>query len=172
MQCFFKDCAAPVEPGTWKCQFHRHRARCLASNCRNQVYARKLCVKHGGKKPCQVPRCQANSRVANLCSRHFAVVAQQKRCPFDQCPHPPEGPGPCIHHGGKLRPQDGNGCAIDGCDGHALEGTAHCPFHTQMKSPQDEQDSMEPTEWMEHPRTMLEDDLVQFLLAIDVGDCV
>ncbi|KAF0712497.1 Aste57867_4808 [Aphanomyces stellatus] len=69
-RCFFNDCFALVLVGSWKCHFHRHRARCVVLDCRNQVYARQRCVKHGGKRQCQVVGCSANSRVGHLCSQH------------------------------------------------------------------------------------------------------
>ncbi|KAF1779119.1 hypothetical protein GQ600_6440 [Phytophthora cactorum] len=36
-------------------------------NCTNQVYARKLCVRHGGKKQCQADNCEAHARGGGFC---------------------------------------------------------------------------------------------------------
>ncbi|KDO15901.1 hypothetical protein SPRG_18562, partial [Saprolegnia parasitica CBS 223.65] len=49
-ECFFNGCTNSVMHGSWKCEFHKNRAKCTgSSSCHNQVFARNLCVRHGGK---------------------------------------------------------------------------------------------------------------------------
>ncbi|EQC26876.1 hypothetical protein SDRG_15299 [Saprolegnia diclina VS20] len=47
MRCVFRDCSEPVFRDSYKCAFHKNRHVCSVMDCDNQVYARKLCVKHG-----------------------------------------------------------------------------------------------------------------------------
>ncbi|CAK4681813.1 hypothetical protein LEN26_001812 [Aphanomyces euteiches] len=123
MKCFFNDCENPTANGTWKCTFHRHRSLCLVHNCQNQVYARNLCVKHGGKPKCQAENCTMNSRVGNFCSRHGASHLK-KRCSRDGCDKQAHARGFCVRHGG------GRKCRIDDCTCHARNGP-YCARHNR-----------------------------------------
>ncbi|ETV97397.1 hypothetical protein H310_09731 [Aphanomyces invadans] len=123
-QCYFNDCTAAALDGATKCHFHRHRGCCAVTDCRNQVYARQLCVKHGGKRQCAMPNCTANSRVGNLCSRH-TTVSLKKTCSEPGCTKQPRALGRCVTHGG------GKKCASPGCTSNARL-TNHCPRHRRL----------------------------------------
>ncbi len=75
--CMFSDCQRVCDVGLDKCLYHRHRKLCNhPSSCSNQVYARGLCVKHGGKQKCKVPDCDKNTRAGHLCSSHYRLQQQ------------------------------------------------------------------------------------------------
>ncbi|KAF0720471.1 Aste57867_264 [Aphanomyces stellatus] len=121
--CFFNDCTHVVAPGSWKCDFHRNRSRCLVALCQNQVYARHLCVRHGGKRRCDVPDCDRNVRLGSLCVRHGAGSAK-KQCTEAGCSNVAHKRQKCVRHGG------GRQCHIDGCKTHARSG-GYCYRHTR-----------------------------------------
>ncbi|RHY63934.1 hypothetical protein DYB34_009136 [Aphanomyces astaci] len=98
--------------GTWKCEFHKNRVRCRSDDCRNQVYARYLCVRHGGKKKCQYPNCTGNARVGTYCCRHGAT-SKKKHCMMDGCTKVAHARRLCVGHGG------GRLCKVEGCTAHA-----------------------------------------------------
>ncbi|KAF0686270.1 Aste57867_21876 [Aphanomyces stellatus] len=129
-KCFFHACDHPVVPNTWKCMYHRHRARCLVDQCRNQVYARKLCARHGGKKQCQVDGCQLRARLGSVCYTHGA---SKKSCTTDGCEKPAHARGKCVRHGG------GRKCKLEGCQAHARTGGL-CRRHQHHFRQDDEQD--------------------------------
>ncbi|KAF0719003.1 Aste57867_1346 [Aphanomyces stellatus] len=107
-KCFFNECDNDVDDSDWKCHFHKHRSRCLVDACHNQVYARNLCVRHGGKKACSVQGCSANARVGSLCSKH-ATPATKKVCMVDGCTKQAHARYKCVRHGG------GSHCKVAGC---------------------------------------------------------
>ncbi|KAF0720473.1 Aste57867_266 [Aphanomyces stellatus] len=127
--CFFNDCTQVVVPGSWKCDFHRNRNRCLVTLCQNQVYARHLCVRHGGKRRCDIPDCDRNVRIGSFCILH-GTSPVKKKCTEDGCTSVAHKRQKCVRHGG------GRQCHIDGCKTHARSGgycfhharrTAYCP---------------------------------------------
>ncbi|ETV67349.1 hypothetical protein H257_16433 [Aphanomyces astaci] len=69
-KCFFNGCPHEAVIGSWKCMFHMHRFICSMPHCRNQVYARNRCVRHGGKKRCEVDGCVLNRRLGRFCVKH------------------------------------------------------------------------------------------------------
>ncbi|KAF0700982.1 Aste57867_8428 [Aphanomyces stellatus] len=121
--CYFNDCDKNVLPNSWKCLFHRHRARCLVDSCQNQVYARSLCVRHGGKKQCAFEGCKLNARLGNVCSKHGAGNIK-KRCVHDGCTKQANARQKCVRHGG------GRKCKIEGCSTHARSG-GFCRRHSR-----------------------------------------
>ncbi|OQR95772.1 hypothetical protein THRCLA_22074 [Thraustotheca clavata] len=70
MRCVFRDCSEPVLPDSHKCAFHKNRRLCSVVGCENQVYARKLCVKHGARKRCAFPKCHAFTQGYVVCPEH------------------------------------------------------------------------------------------------------
>ncbi|KAH9106446.1 hypothetical protein LEN26_012759 [Aphanomyces euteiches] len=122
--CYFNDCNNQVLPGSWKCIFHRHRARCLMDNCQNQVYARNLCVRHGGKKQCEFAGCTLNARLGNVCSKHGAGD-MKKRCTHEGCTKQAHERQKCVRHGG------GRKCKMHGCQTHARSG-GFCSRHSRL----------------------------------------
>ncbi|ETV70509.1 hypothetical protein H257_13903 [Aphanomyces astaci] len=81
--CQFNRCLSPaIHHG--KCDYHRMRSGCMVKHCPNQVYARKLCVKHGGKRQCQADGCDANARRHGFCCKHGQKPAK-KPCLVEGC---------------------------------------------------------------------------------------
>ncbi|CAK4079746.1 unnamed protein product [Aphanomyces euteiches] len=119
--CYFNGCNKPALPSSWRCLFHRNRGRCLVTDCHNQVYARKLCAKHGGKKQCAFAGCEMSARLANVCYRHGAG-GLKKRCVHPGCSKPAQLRQRCVRHGG------GRKCKVGGCDTHARSG-GYCSKH-------------------------------------------
>ncbi|EQC25391.1 hypothetical protein SDRG_16718 [Saprolegnia diclina VS20] len=117
--CYFKDCHQPVQPGSWKCIYHRRRTRCLVEECTNQVYARNLCVRHGGQKSCCVQGCCRNARQAGFCYRHSGDDSR-RRCSFAGCVRKAILGGKCISHGGAKM------CTIEGCSSHVRKKGLCC----------------------------------------------
>ncbi|KDO21266.1 hypothetical protein SPRG_13565 [Saprolegnia parasitica CBS 223.65] len=94
--CIFDGCALPSRLNSIKCMFHRNRGVCKSPHRRNQVYARQLCVSHGGRNPCQEPGCDANARLGQYCCRHSIAAKKRLRvspsprlCCFEAPPHAP-----------------------------------------------------------------------------------
>ncbi|KAH9152522.1 hypothetical protein AeRB84_005063 [Aphanomyces euteiches] len=129
-KCFFKGCANDVMLGSWRCQFHSHRARCLIDDCRNQVYARNLCVRHGGKKKCQVQGCSFSCRMGGFCVKHGAP-SSVKLCSEPGCSKHAHLRGKCVRHGGGRR------CSVEGCQSFA-RGRAFCIRHTPVEETPDQ----------------------------------
>ncbi|ETV79033.1 hypothetical protein H257_07804 [Aphanomyces astaci] len=123
--CFFNDCHKEVQPGSWKCVFHRNRARCLYMDCQNQVYARNLCVRHGGKKQCKEEGCTGNARLGNFCSKH-GTGSIKKKCTEEGCTKMAHARHKCVRHGG------GRKCKMDGCQTHARNGGYCCRHNRQL----------------------------------------
>ncbi|ETV97371.1 hypothetical protein H310_09706 [Aphanomyces invadans] len=120
--CFFNGCANLVAPHSTKCLFHHHRGICLVDACHNQVYARSLCVRHGGKRQCQFDGCTLNSRVGNFCTKHGPTDAV-RRCSHDGCSSQAHLRGKCFRHGGSRF------CKVDGCVTYA-RNRGFCARHT------------------------------------------
>ncbi|KAH9110617.1 hypothetical protein LEN26_001704, partial [Aphanomyces euteiches] len=126
IKCFFNDCESPVLPGSWKCYFHRRRGRCLVDNCANQVYARRLCVRHGGRSQCQHENCTMNQRVGNFCWRH-ATTKLKKTCSHPGCGKQAHARGKCVRHGG------GRLCKAPNCSMYARHGS-YCTRHSHSQT--------------------------------------
>ncbi|KAF0738430.1 hypothetical protein Ae201684P_019576 [Aphanomyces euteiches] len=141
-KCFFNDCESPVLPGSWKCLFHRRRSRCLIADCANQVYARSLCVRHGGRRQCQHENCTMNQRVGNFCSRH-ATAGLKKMCSEPGCNKQAHARGKCVRHGG------GRLCKAANCAMHARHG-AYCSRHIYLESGDDTSSTCSAPEPMPH----------------------
>ncbi|KAF0691082.1 Aste57867_17620 [Aphanomyces stellatus] len=125
LTCFFNDCSNPVLPNSWKCHFHRHRGRCQVDDCRNQVYARHLCGRHGGKKQCKVEGCTLNARLGSVCCKHGAG-SLRKLCSYPNCTKQVHARDRCVRHGG------GKQCRKEGCQNHARSGGL-CRRHGYQK---------------------------------------
>ncbi|CAK4079889.1 unnamed protein product [Aphanomyces euteiches] len=123
-KCFFNDCQNEVLPGSWKCFFHRPRGSCLVSGCRNQVYARRRCVRHGGKPQCEVPDCNRNVRTGTLCSFHGSGPSK-KRCTAPGCTKFAHNLSFCVSHGGRRQ------CKVPDCSTHARSG-GYCCRHNRL----------------------------------------
>ncbi|KAH9139246.1 hypothetical protein AeRB84_016476 [Aphanomyces euteiches] len=121
--CFFTDCDNEVQPGSWKCHFHRKRSRCLVVNCANQVYARQLCVRHGGRSKCRFENCTLNRRMGNYCARHTHLDLK-KGCTEPGCDKQAHARGKCVRHGG------GRTCKIPHCLKHGRQ-RGYCHRHYQ-----------------------------------------
>ncbi|KAF0738519.1 hypothetical protein Ae201684P_019815 [Aphanomyces euteiches] len=129
--CFFNGCNNAAEPDSFKCLFHSHRGRCRVEDCHNQVYARNLCVRHGGKRQCAFEGCLLNSRVGPFCTRHSPSEAV-RRCSQENCSNQAHLNGRCFRHGGNRF------CKIDGCVTYARNRgycTRHTPRPIAPKSP-------------------------------------
>ncbi|KAF0683657.1 Aste57867_24302 [Aphanomyces stellatus] len=112
-RCLFNDCPnPPLTPHSLKCAFHKSRGKCRVDACLNQVYARRLCVRHGGKKLCQRPTCTAHARGNAFCLKHGGV-AKRRVCQMDGCPKLAHANHKCVAHGG------GRYCKSPGCTLHA-----------------------------------------------------
>ncbi|EQC36539.1 hypothetical protein SDRG_05988, partial [Saprolegnia diclina VS20] len=108
MHCYFGDCVHEALEGSWRCHFHRHRLKCNIAECRNQVYARGLCVRHGGKSRCQVDACDTNVRDGSFCAKHGGGK-RRGNCIEAGCVNRAQARQRCIRHGG------GNHCRADNC---------------------------------------------------------
>ncbi|KAF0722350.1 hypothetical protein Ae201684P_010003 [Aphanomyces euteiches] len=128
--CYFKGCENAVVDGSLKCSFHRHRTQCAIQDCHNQVYARNLCVRHGGKKPCLHEGCTGNARRGDFCTRHGAT-SYKKVCSEPGCSRVAHARQKCVRHGG------GRKCNAQGCETHArtrLGGFCHRHSMQQLHS--------------------------------------
>ncbi|OQS04952.1 hypothetical protein THRCLA_20750 [Thraustotheca clavata] len=110
-----------------KCEFHKHRLKCLHDGCHNQVYARRLCVRHGGKKLCSHSNCERNARLGEFCSLHGAVT-HKRHCNELGCTKMAHARGKCVRHGG------GRQCSQPGCISHARH-KGYCSRHSTMIKP-------------------------------------
>ncbi|KAH9097368.1 hypothetical protein LEN26_017094 [Aphanomyces euteiches] len=127
--CHFNGCSNAVLAGSIKCAFHKHREICTgAIDCRNQVYARRRCVKHGGKVKCCHVDCSANARVGCLCTRHGGNP-RKKLCTHPGCEKVAHAHDKCVGHGG------GHRCKADNCKKHARR-RGYCQRHGRDIMPQ------------------------------------
>ncbi|KAH9088945.1 hypothetical protein LEN26_019337 [Aphanomyces euteiches] len=123
-QCFFTDCNNLVQPGSWKCHFHRKRSKCLVVNCTNQIYSRHLCVRHGGRPKCLYENCSLSRRLGEYCARHTHVDLK-KTCTVPGCAKQAHARGKCVRHGG------GRFCNVPGCMKHGRQ-RGFCYKHFQV----------------------------------------
>ncbi|KAH9143097.1 hypothetical protein AeRB84_012872 [Aphanomyces euteiches] len=135
MQCYFNGCNFTAAPGSWKCKFHMQRNRCKVQDCHNQVYARLLCVKHGGKLKCQVDGCDVNCRVGKFCTKHSPPEAL-RYCSVEGCSSHAHLAGKCFRHGGGRR------CAFPDCTKFARR-RGFCARHTSQEPPSKDSSSRE-----------------------------
>ncbi|KAF0735127.1 hypothetical protein Ae201684P_002753 [Aphanomyces euteiches] len=126
--CHFNGCKEKVRPGTRKCAFHRKKGICSIQDCRNQVYARSLCVRHGARKPCVHPGCEGFARYGGYCCKHGDKY-NVKGCSEEGCLNKAHARQKCVRHGG------GRKCREDGCDAHARNGGL-CSKHSGSSSPE------------------------------------
>ncbi|KAF0699729.1 Aste57867_9720 [Aphanomyces stellatus] len=122
--CVFNGCDRVVATEAQKCAFHSHRSLCRIVDCTNQVYARGLCVRHGGKKQCQMDGCQLYCRVGKFCAGHGPSWAV-RLCSEAGCTKQAHARGKCVRHGG------GRQCKTRGCVAHARVG-AFCGRHQRV----------------------------------------
>ncbi|KAF0699649.1 Aste57867_9794 [Aphanomyces stellatus] len=125
LMCYFKGCSRPTAGDSAKCEFHKQRSICLVQDCRNQVFARNLCVRHGGKKTCRHDGCNENVRLGDLCGKHGAG-STRKLCIEAGCDKFAQTRQRCSAHGGGQR------CKLEGCSTHARKG-GYCTRHTQRQ---------------------------------------
>ncbi|KAF0700407.1 Aste57867_9067 [Aphanomyces stellatus] len=126
--CHFNGCKEKVRPGTRKCAFHRKKGICRIKDCRNQVYARSLCVRHGARKPCVHPGCEGFARYGGYCCKHGDKYSV-KGCTEEGCSNKAHARQKCVRHGG------GKKCKEEGCDSHARNGGL-CSKHMGNASPE------------------------------------
>ncbi|KDO24581.1 hypothetical protein SPRG_10112 [Saprolegnia parasitica CBS 223.65] len=107
MTCVFNGCLAPTMTYSDKCSFHRYRSKCQVQDCFNQVYARSLCVGHGGKKHCAFDGCATTVRTGDFCAKHSRKA--KPLCSEPGCERAAHQWTKCTHHGG------GKPCSIAGC---------------------------------------------------------
>ncbi|OQR99657.1 hypothetical protein THRCLA_21804 [Thraustotheca clavata] len=115
--CSFENCHKPVLFGLTKCQSHKNKIKCSIEGCTKQVYARYLCIRHGGRKRCEYDGCHA-----------FA----KRFCSEPGCKRQAHARYKCVRHGG------GRQCKVNGCDVHARTNgycRRHSPDKTHCKSP-------------------------------------
>ncbi|OQR91200.1 hypothetical protein THRCLA_09072 [Thraustotheca clavata] len=117
--CYFHGCNNKPMEGTVKCHFHRNRGLCRIPNCHNQVYARNLCVRHGGRHPCAFPGCSTNARLGQFCCKHSKL---KKLCQYPNCTNLIQINNLCIRHGGSKC------CKYEGCSTPARTG-GYCWRH-------------------------------------------
>ena len=129
------------------------RPFCRVANCPNQVYARQLCVSHGGQWTCQEPDWVANARAGGLCRRHGEV--KNKFCSSPGCTKLVYAHRKRARHGGR-RP-----CKVEGCGTHARKG-GYCRQHLQIEQKMMQQ----PTTIMITATAPLKNS-IQFLLSSD-----
>ncbi|KDO18637.1 hypothetical protein SPRG_15972 [Saprolegnia parasitica CBS 223.65] len=122
--CCFNGCTNLAMPDCTKCTFHRSRVCCSFENCFNQVYARGLCVRHGGKKQCLADNCETNARTGGYCSRH-AIVGLKKQCIEEGCVNLAHANQRCVRHGG------GRKCKFAGCTSLARIA-GYCQRHSKQ----------------------------------------
>ncbi|OQR86682.1 hypothetical protein ACHHYP_10236 [Achlya hypogyna] len=126
VSCVFNGCSnPPLGDGETKCGFHRHRRQCQVPNCCNQVYARQLCVRHGGKRICATEGCLRNARIALFCAQHARTPVRTEICSVDGCPRVAHLRHRCVRHGG------GRQCKVASCKTHARRG-GYCWRHRVM----------------------------------------
>ncbi|EQC25930.1 hypothetical protein SDRG_16229, partial [Saprolegnia diclina VS20] len=123
--CRFNGCTQRALPVLGKCEFHRHRLVCHIDGCNNIVYARQLCVRHGGKLQCAQDDCSANARIDGYCSRH-ALPTAKRACSEPHCRNLAHSRSKCVRHGGARR------CGEELCVSLARTG-GFCRRHNPSK---------------------------------------
>ncbi|KAF0699732.1 Aste57867_9723 [Aphanomyces stellatus] len=160
--CFFNGCKNASVADTIKCLFHSHRGCCLVQDCHNQVYARNLCVRHGGKRQCAFDGCQLNSRVGAFCTRH-SPSETVRRCSEGGCSSQAHLRGKCFRHGGSRL------CKADGCATYA-RNRGFCARHTPPPSSSLKEEPSSPSSVSNVDVWTLDDDhhwMQQALLTIE-----
>ncbi|KDO18634.1 hypothetical protein SPRG_15969 [Saprolegnia parasitica CBS 223.65] len=158
-QCCFRGCSKPAMPQSNKCAFHRNRLCCAVSTCNNQVYARGLCVRHGGTKPCLTTGCDANARTGGYCSRH-SLVNTKKQCVEAGCANIAHSRKKCVRHGG------GRKCKLAECETLARIA-GYCQRHSkQLLKDAVTTNEVVPDAWIEDamPMDTLDDLILDFVL--------
>lgn len=128
VQCCFPTCSKIVEANKTKCRAHRHRKVCGIASCKNQVYARGFCVRHGGKIRCTAPACTRYATCADtkVCVLHGGQGIK-RLCKVDGCTTQAHGKQRCVKHGG------GHQCKVNGCIRHAKVGGTCAPCRSATK---------------------------------------
>ncbi|KAF0694914.1 Aste57867_14256 [Aphanomyces stellatus] len=121
MRCHFNHCNHESIPSSTKCHFHRKRSHCAASGCTNQSVANHLCVRHGGKRTCQMDGCGAPTRGRKKCPAHGGV-APKRYCSEADCTRQAHANHKCVAHGG------GRFCNVTGCQFH-IRSRGLCRVH-------------------------------------------
>ncbi|KAF0689450.1 Aste57867_19102 [Aphanomyces stellatus] len=121
MRCRFNHCKRDASPSLTKCQFHRKRSPCAAPGCTNQSVANHLCVRHGGKRTCQMDGCDAPTRGRKKCPAHGGIVPK-RYCSEVNCGKQAHANHKCVAHGG------GRYCKVDGCQCH-IRSRGLCRVH-------------------------------------------
>ncbi|EQC39434.1 hypothetical protein SDRG_03636 [Saprolegnia diclina VS20] len=98
MRCVFRDCSELVLPNSHKCAFHKNRRLCSVIGCENQVYARKLCVKHGARKRCSFPKCRAFTQGHAACPDHHVLRSSKASSPPAAFSYSPSSVAMYHHH--------------------------------------------------------------------------
>ncbi|OQR89307.1 hypothetical protein ACHHYP_06360 [Achlya hypogyna] len=111
VHCCFNGCInIALDAVSRKCNFHRNRSKCAVGTCWNQVYARGLCVGHGGRKPCEFPLCLGKARSGQFCSRHSVHSPIKHLCDVSGCGRRAHAKAKCLRHGGARM------CSVHGCE--------------------------------------------------------
>ncbi|OQR93982.1 hypothetical protein ACHHYP_01973 [Achlya hypogyna] len=130
---------------------------CSIHDCANQVYARGLCVRHGGRHRCFHPGCSTSARVGGYCSRHGGTKIK-KHCIVDGCANKVNRNGRCVRHGGRRQ------CKVTDCVTHARSG-GYCSRHAKSPLPPSPRSSMCDTDTFED--LMLDSDIDLMFLQDD-----
>ncbi|KDO23010.1 hypothetical protein SPRG_11856 [Saprolegnia parasitica CBS 223.65] len=125
-KCRFNACEEAAMANSTKCYFHRSRGHCSVQGCKNQVFARHLCVRHGGRPLCSFEGCYGNARLRGFCSKHGAKVPK-KLCSEPGCTKMVQSKQKCVRHGG------GRQCRMDGCTTYARLG-GYCSRHHRVRT--------------------------------------
>ncbi|OQR87070.1 hypothetical protein ACHHYP_09558 [Achlya hypogyna] len=136
VKCRFNACDELAMTNSTKCYFHRSRGHCSVHGCKNQVFARHLCVRHGGRPLCSFEGCYGNARLRGFCSKHGAKVAK-KLCSEQGCTKMVQSKQKCVRHGG------GRQCRMEGCTTYARLG-GFCSRHHRLREDLAAQTALEP----------------------------
>ncbi|EQC25161.1 hypothetical protein SDRG_16968 [Saprolegnia diclina VS20] len=96
--------------------------RCSRDGCLNQVYARALCVRHGGKKQCRVEGCSTYARGGAFCFKHGGRITR-RYCIEPGCAKQAHARQRCVRHGG------GRKCKVNECE-YLAKYSGYCRRHT------------------------------------------
>ncbi|KDO24860.1 hypothetical protein SPRG_09692 [Saprolegnia parasitica CBS 223.65] len=96
--------------------------RCSHDGCRNQVYARALCVRHSGKKQCPIEGCSTYTRSGAFSLKHGGC-STRRYCIEPGCAKQAHARQRCVRHGG------GRACKLDACE-YLAKYSGYCRRHT------------------------------------------